>query len=157
VRNILALFALLFGSPAIGGDLGIYDYWLPGVNAKNWKEGQLVFELPQGSRVSFIGNRLVVSNPDSIIKLMKEQGRLPGRLSLGFSGITPDQIVSFSQHANLGVMFQIFYKASDGNSYLATLPFRDENTSRAFYETFIMWHAGKHAAPRDFTGNAGSF
>ena len=146
MRRLLIAAAFPFSTllPAQGGDLGIYDHGLAGVDARGSKSGVKQFETLAGLSIEFKDGRMISGFPESLANTMKERGMIPKDAVLSNKGIVPSQVISYSQHVQKPyIVFQVFYKDSSERGSLASIIFANQNTAVSFNRSFLEWYSGK--------------
>jgi len=157
VRRLLiaAAFPLLTLMPAQGGDLGLNDQKLAGIGDAMQRQqyNQTEFVDREGTRFVFTNERLTATLSEKRKKWVEEKniaklGNINFEEALKEAYITPSQVISFdySLQKGTGLYFTIFYTARDGAKSLASLQITDENTSKSFANTFLLWLSNNLAA-----------
>ena len=151
---IAAAFPFLALLPAQGGDLGLNDQKLAGIGDAMQRQqyNQTEFIDREGTKFVFTNERLTATLSDKRRKWIEEKnisklGNINFEEALKEAYITPGQVISFdySLQKGTGLYFTIFYKARDGSKSLASLQITDENTSKSFANTFLLWVSGNLA------------
>jgi hypothetical protein len=149
----IAISAIAFSATsALAGDLGIYDLYLSGVNAKSQSYDQTSFKLEVGT-VVFSANRLtvVVSEDEATnrAKWMYKINDIPDGTRLQDTWITQSQVLSYDYHIQQGwgTVFKILYLARDGQYSVATFALANENTAKSFHNSFLRWLSKKLNVP----------
>ena len=75
---------------------------------------------------------------------MREEGNIPLDIELDESGITPDQVISYSYYVASAVVFTLFYLDSEGQKQVASWGFGSQikdlqNKGKNFHEAFLNW------------------
>ena len=106
----------------------------------------------EGTKFVFTNERLTATLSDQRRKWIEEKnisklGNINFEEALKEAYIAPGQVISFdySLQKGTGLYFTIFYKARDGSKSLASLQITDENTSKSFANTFLLWVSGNLA------------
>lgn len=151
---IAAAFPFLALLPAQGGDLGLNDQKLAGIGDAMQRQqyNQTEFIDREGTKFVFTNERLTATLSDQRRKWIEEKnisklGNINFEEALKEAYIAPGQVISFdySLQKGTGLYFTIFYKARDGSKSLASLQITDENTSKSFANTFLLWVSGNLA------------
>jgi hypothetical protein len=146
-----SLSIALAGQFAYAKDLGFYDSYLSGVNAKNTPT-KLVFDI-YGDNIRFTPDRLEVeigkNTKKLIAKLSKRDPYFDASSASGGGWISPSQVVSYDYHVQhgMGIAFKIYYQARNGQMSVASFVFRDENTAMSFHKTMLKWINGQLSLP----------
>lgn len=144
-RLLLATAVLLTAAPSVAGDLGVYDEWVPGVNARSVNTSQRVFDAGLG-QVTFTPGRLAFTiEPKSSTTKAVLKDRLARFLETTEQGyIEPAQVDSYSTFfSGGGLFFQILYTARSGGKSVATVGFANANTAMSFHQVFLDWWNGR--------------
>ena len=148
----LPLSIALAGQLTYAKDLGFYDSYLSGVNAK-YTPIKFVFDLWGGDSIRFTPERLEVeigANTKKIIgKLSKRDPHFDASSASGGGWISPSQVVSYDYHVQHGggIVFKIYYRARNDQMSLASFIFADENTAMSFHKTMLKWINGELSLP----------
>lgn len=162
-RLLLAAVFLLTAAPGVGGDLGLADHVLYGVDSKNPDFNRKSFQTSilygsDGKGGRGVG-KTVASFEDGLFKVTTSpewveqiQTYRPGMFapnaSFDENGISPEQVVSFDWHIEKGIIiFSVFYRDSEGKAQLATLGF-NQNDSLGFKHAFLNWMSPSAAQSR---------
>ena len=80
---------------------------------------------------------------------MRKEGNIPVDIELDESGITPDQVISYSYYIKYpvredeNIVFTLFYKDSNGQKQLASCGFghfqKKGDNAKNFHDSFLNW------------------
>ena len=145
------ILSLLLASPALAGDLGLNDEKLAGIgNAmQRQRYDQTEFVDREGTTFKFTQERLTATLSDKRKQWIQEKntrklGNINFEEAFKEAYITPDQVISYDYflQKGTGLYFKIFYATRDGGKSLASIQITDENRSKSFHNTFILWVSG---------------
>ena len=151
MKSHLLIWSLLLASPALADDLGLNDEKLAGIgNAmQRQRYDQTEFVDREGTTFTFTQERLTATLSDKRKQWIQEKntrklGNINFEEALKEAYITPDQVISYDKKKKkgTGLYFKIFYTTRDGGKSLASIQITDENRSKSFHNTFILWVSG---------------
>ena len=103
----------------------------------------------EGTTFTFTQERLTATLSDKRKQWIQEKntrrlGNINFEEALKEAYITPDQVISYDYflQKGTGLYFKIFYTTRDGGKSLASIQITDENRSKSFHNTFILWVSG---------------
>ena len=158
MKRLLLVLPLLI-APAQAGNLGAADQVLWNVHAKSPDYSQRSFKVHVGNNAgqshlksgkavaAFSEDRFTITTDPDWIKKLKKQGYLKTEEKLDESGITPEQVISFSYFIEKfgcctnHVVFQILYRDSTGETQIASFNFSPKfhREAKAFNNIFLDW------------------
>ena len=149
-RLLIPLLAAIALPTAVNaGNLGVADLILTGVDAKKLEKPKNLFVINVGKHnregiAEFSNGKFIIKTDERRINLLKNSGHLPVDIELDDTGITPDQVISYSYYIDAAVIFTLFYVDSDGQKQLASWGFgpgiKDfQNNAKNFHDAFLNW------------------
>ena len=156
-RLLLPLLAALALPTAVNaGNLGAADLILNGINATSLEEPKNRFDVNVGKDTrsgiaEFSNGRFIIKTDEKSIKKMRKEGNIPVDIELDESGITPDQVISYSYHITRtnahdgNIVYTLLYIDSDGQKQLASWGFgrqqhkNKEDNAKNFNDAFLNW------------------
>lgn len=151
MKSHLLVLPFLLVSPAFAGDLGLNDEKLAGIGdaMQRQRYDQTEFVDREGTIFTFTQDRLTAKLSEKRKRWIQEKNiRRLGKINFEEAAkeayITPDQVISYDYflQKGTGLYFKIFYKTRDGGKSLASIQITDENKSKSFHNTFILWVSG---------------
>lgn len=152
MKGLLLILPFLLASPALAGDLGLNDEKLAGIgnSMQRQRYDQTEFLDREGTLFTFTQERLTAKLSEKRKRWIQEKNiRKLGKINFEEASkeayITPDQVISYDYflQKGTGLYFKIFYKTRNGGKSLASIQITDENKSKSFHNTFILWVSGK--------------
>ena len=155
-RFLIPLFTILALPTAVNaGNLGAADLMLDGINATTLEKPKSRFDINVGKDTrsgvaEFSNGRFIIKTDEKSIKKMRTEGNIPVDIKLDESGITPDQVISYSYHITRtnsfdgNIVYTLFYVDSDGKRQLASWGFgrkqkNIEDNAKNFNDAFLNW------------------
>ena len=152
MKGHLLILSFLLASTVLAGDLGLNDEKLAGIgNAmQQQRYDQTEFVDREGTKFVFTNERLTATLSERRKQWIQDKnirklGNINFEEALKEAYITPEQVISYDYflQKGTGLYFKIFYKTRDGGRSLASIQITDENRSKSFHNTFLLWVSGR--------------